>query len=246
MEKKQAIEDQCTLLCTYRSLISKGKLVSPTDRLRLHGTIAELYLDYFKSGRDIQGTSRHYLLQRQAQESFIQFNFDTKVVLESPSNYIGPAHLLKQAELYTTFYQAQLQNPRVLKMDMDGYVFQLSTTLCLTFRHHTISTLYPHMLGNKEFMQKVMGQQVSFQLQQVFHFDENHKVVYLCASYDFASGWCKFLQNPRLVAQVLSDQKLKGVCIDLDERMESHHNTCVMQEKAKYLTMHALMNPEVN
>ena len=232
-EKNQAMNEENNRLRSYQELMTQGGLVCHTNRVGFHGLIAALYQDYFNTGIEVQATPTK---RREIQESFVYFNFDANVMFES--NQTGPAYFIKQAELYATLFQPHMKNPRVSKMDMEGNVFQLTTALDFTLRHNTISALYPHMLADAEFMEKVVGKQISFQLHQIFHFGENNKVECFRPIYNMATGWCKLLKDPSLVAKVLRDQKLNGSFIEEDAVLQQRRN--------KYLAIEAIMNSPVN
>ena len=101
----------------------------------------------------------------------------------------------------------------------DGSVFTVVFACAGTVTHHMIEALYPHMLHEAAFIEKVMGKRLDFEMRYYLTFDEGFRCVNLRFEYDSFSLWMNLLHDVEMVSRVLFQCRLSGaiMLIDKDE-----------------------------
>lgn len=165
----------------------------------------ELYSDYFQFGvdpKEIQTFAK--------QDRFLSFSFSSGFISElNPAARRGYKALLDQWIMYTMLHEhVNVKTISIESVHPDKDVFLLTQIASLTISHRSIAILYPHMLHNLDFMDKVVGKQLTFQTRQRALFDSNHQIVSLQPEHSLAQGWNAILNDPVMVARVLSQALL--------------------------------------
>lgn len=193
---------------SFNMLLKQGKVNDPFHSIQIRGLVASMYGDLFDYGMDKRNKTFY-----QTQESFLGFNFDEKVIVLSEKFKPGVQALVDQWKLYTTLHhQFRMKKVAIEKIDPDGNLFRLTTELSFTISHRTIASLYPHMLLDHEFLQKVIGERLAFKCNQLLQFDERNQVVTLHAEYEMVQAWIKLLNDPVLATRVVGGNLIDSTC----------------------------------
>ena len=202
-EKTPELKELITNQSLYHSLLLQSSHLHPYGQAQFRMLALKLYADYFKYSIETES-----LKKRQKQNIFLKFHFHPQMVFKSERYRIGLPFLIQQHELYVNVYDDMCYSSSQVWPAEDRDVFKLSWTATGIICQRTIKALYPHMLVDFDFMEKVVGESISFQVNQTLHFDANHQVVYFSVEQKAADGWCVLLKDVQLAAKVVSQQNL--------------------------------------
>lgn len=177
----------------YLALVEQGNLMRPHRYGQFRCLTMELYADYFKFGADPK--EKENLMK---QDRFLSFSFAP----ESNDRY--ELVLEQWIKMTRLFDHVMFKKVSVECAHPEQDVFLLTQIATLTISHRSIAALFPHMLNDQGFMLKVMGKQFECKTFHRATFDSNNRIVSLQREYGCVQGWHKILNDPKLVARVLS------------------------------------------
>ncbi|KAG1690096.1 hypothetical protein DVH05_028432 [Phytophthora capsici] len=134
--------------------------------------------------------------------------------------FLGIDLVLAQWERYSLFHAAiewtmksleviQLAEPRELNADNrydDGpLVVSIAATLRVRFSRRTIEEVFPHLVGDEELTQLLIGLEVTYPSNNQFHFDQDGKIEWYAVEADYAGALLTAITNPVLVARIMGE-----------------------------------------
>lgn len=193
---------------SFNQLLKQGKVKDPCHSNQVRSLISTMYADMFDFGVD-----KTDLVLYKKQESFAKFNFDENVVVLSEKFKTGLTAMFEQWSLYTTLHhQFSMKKISVSQDDPNGNLFRVTTEMAFVISYRTIANLYPHMLLDHDFLEKVIGKKLAFNCHQFLQFDENNQVATIHADYKMIQAWFKLLGDPVLAARVVGAKKIDHSC----------------------------------
>lgn len=190
-------KDEVYHIAIYLALVAQGTLLRPARTGQLRGLSLQLYGDYFRYGAN-RLEQKYFAKQKQ----FLSYTLAPKTSLQlrcPPQTY---QVLLDQWLMFTDLHdRLTLHDTNVECVNADTY--KMTTFVSANIAHRTISTLYPHMLFDEEFLTKAIGNELFYQLTFTATFSAENKIVSLFAESGFTEAWCDLLQDPILTARVM-------------------------------------------
>ena len=180
----------------YLTFLSQSRQIKRSQFCHLRRLLVELFADYFKYGAK---KSDKYWFQRQ--QVFLSHIF-SKSVQGMPETF------LDQMAIYTMLHDHVIAKKTIVQViDPNHEIFALTRVLECKIARRTIKGLYPTMLENHEFLRKSIGKVLELKVVFMIYFGETNKIEALTQEWCFAESWCKLLQDPILVAQVIKGMR---------------------------------------
>lgn len=213
-ERREELIQMNFNLGIYLSLLVQGNLLRPHRYSDFRRLTMELFADYFQFGADpkeIQMFAK--------QDRFLSFSFSRDFVNlpVDGERHRGYKVLLDQWVMYTMLHERIML--KKISVESIGDVFLLTQIATLTISHRSIAILYPHMLNDFDFMDKVMGKQLTYETRQRAIFDANNQIISLQLEHGLAQGWNNILKNPEMVARILKQTLVDPNCY-IDSTLE--------------------------
>ena len=206
-------------LSLYLALLTKTTLLGPNESFQLRSVMIDLYCDYFEFGANSADPR-----EMAKQQSFLKFYFMPSCVWDHMLYYgITDQLVFYQWLLYSGLYDhLHFQKTRVQHMT-DHATFRLVFLLSISVTHRSIVALYPHMLSDGEFMQRVIGKELKIQCTRVLRFNTSrNRIEYGVFEHSIAAAWCHLLGDAKLVAKLMRDCQIDEYGYIIQDGTNSH------------------------
>ena len=176
----------------YLGLIAQGPFLRHSRNLQVRSLILTLYGDYFR-----YGINRNNASWFQKQERFLSLNCHESSRLIGLSRH-GYNPLVEQWEKWVLLYDRLVMNIKTVQcVSADVFKFTIETSYVIT--HRSIQALFPHMLVDPEFMNRVIGKEIKTDAVVTAIFGAGNKLLSLQTEAEFLVSWFRLLQDSVLL-----------------------------------------------
>ena len=199
-------------------IISDRTLLSPTHRMVHQLRLAKVFFQLFQLGTRDPGTAVHTMQKR-----FLQVN------LTSHCQYNNVPTSSGADSIYGIWKSECILSP-LRKCTLTGFeipsasanLVKVHYTVTSPLQLRTIIALYPHMLTDIHFIDKVMGKSLSTKVCKILYFHhETFQMVHLSREIDLVRSWFNLLLDKEMTARVVSQCRIKSSLVLLSD-MEIH------------------------
>ena len=178
--------------------------------VQARGTILEMYCNYFQFGAKRMEDEKQ-------QVAFLNYNLTPDFCLDNEQLGSGFNVLLEQWKRYSILHdRLSCRKLRIEKISNDGRVFRLTSRMELAITNATILGIYPHMLHDRVFLKKVIGQVLTYELHQTVYFADTNQIQYICWEHDLPTAWTRLLKDPKLTNLLLQMSLMEGAYVTTD------------------------------
>ncbi|POM75737.1 Hypothetical protein PHPALM_7124 [Phytophthora palmivora] len=126
--------------------------------------------------------------------------------------FVGVGLLLDQWERYSLYHAAiswTMTSLNIVQLSEGNQneegplVVSITADLRVRYSRRTIEEVFPHLIGDEELIQSLIGLEVTYPSINHFHFNKNGKIEWYAPEADFVSALMSVLKNPVLVARVM-------------------------------------------
>ena len=176
----------------YLGLIAQGPFLRHSRNLQVRSLILTLYGDYFR-----YGINRNNASWFQKQERFLLFNCHESFRLLGLSRH-GYKPLVEQWEKWMLVYDRVVMNRKTVQcVSPDIFKFTVETSYVIT--HRSIQALFPHMLVDPEFMERVVGREIRTEAVITAIFGAENKLLSFQTEAQMMVSWFRLLQDSVLL-----------------------------------------------
>lgn len=204
IERLEALQEMTSRSAMYLEILAERTVHSSSRSRELRYLILDLLMDYFQFGADPSDA-----VEYEKQEAFLSFNCTSNFYIDTSNAHIGHKAFLQQWVMYSQFHQPFKARKQSLFSADQGEIYTLEFVADLTITYQTIEKVYPHMLSNAFFLQKVVGKVI--QLPVIFHviYNSSSKITSIVADQRLAQAWYTLLRDPTLISQVLGQAEME-------------------------------------
>ncbi|EGZ19987.1 hypothetical protein PHYSODRAFT_264541 [Phytophthora sojae] len=113
--------------------------------------------------------------------------------------FLGVELLLDQWERYSLYHAA------IDQYEEGPLVVSITADLRVCYSRRTIEEVFPHLIGDEELIQSLIGLEVTYPSINHFHFGKDGKIEWYAPEADFVGALMNVLKNPMLVARVMGN-----------------------------------------
>ncbi|KAG3117412.1 hypothetical protein PI124_g15758 [Phytophthora idaei] len=175
----------------------------PLTRQPIGGSFATVVNEYFslfkygvpvpKQG-DVVNVPQDQLLLSSRQAGFLNGLMHPNVVFGSS---YGVRELLDQWQKYSLYHAGlkyEVKNLQIMAADPNPVVLA-PATLYVRFTRRTIEKIFPHVLWNESLVQRLIGKQLEYPVENTFYFGDDNKIHRYDTYVDFVAAFVSVLGN---------------------------------------------------
>ncbi|RLN69294.1 hypothetical protein BBJ28_00019854 [Nothophytophthora sp. Chile5] len=171
------------------------RAVVPLAREPVSSSFARVVGEYFalfEHGVPVGNASSEQVLRSSRQTSYLHGLMHPKMVFGSS---YGVQTLLDQWEKYSMYHAALKYEVKSLQIMVGGPnpVVLAPATLHVRFTRRTVENIFPHVLWNEAFVQRLVGLQVEYPVGNTFYFGADNKILRYDTWVDFVAAFVKTL-----------------------------------------------------
>ncbi|KAJ0404434.1 hypothetical protein ATCC90586_003068 [Pythium insidiosum] len=199
---------------TLRGICSE---LAVCPRHTLSGSLVKLVREYFaqfRYGVQLPPTKRNMALSdvetsTTQQEAFMLATMDPELRF---GEFKGIHVVMDQWERYSKFHaflHFELLDVRIATTDASGYVVETTAHLRTRYSRRTIENVFPHVVGNEELTQRLIGREIVYPCRNQFYFTREGRVQRYDVEADFPEALLMALGNMQDVAVLLGEALIR-------------------------------------
>ncbi|GLD97292.1 hypothetical protein PINS_up005976 [Pythium insidiosum] len=199
---------------TLRGICSELALC---PRNTLSGSLVRLVREYFaqfRYGVQLPPTKRNMALvdvetSTTQQHAFMLATMDPELRF---GEFSGIDVVMDQWERYSkyhAFLHFELLTVRIATSDTGGHVVETTANLRTRYSRRTIENVFPHVVGDEELTQRLIGREIVYPCRNQFYFTRDGRVQRYDVEADFPEALLRALGNMRDVATLLGEALIR-------------------------------------